>query len=84
MHTPQSTIHRSAKRRIPTIPEALENFGALPDSANVRLPVVCLLFACSSATVWRRVKTAKIPAPKKFGKNLTAWNVGQLREALNK
>ena len=33
-----------------------ENFDALPDSAHVRLPVVVGLFACSAATVWRRVK----------------------------
>lgn len=38
------------------IPAALRNFDALPDSANVRLPVVAALFACSTVTVWRRVK----------------------------
>jgi predicted DNA-binding transcriptional regulator AlpA len=41
------------------------------------------LYACSAATVWRRVKEGKIPKPKKFGEKLTAWNVGELRRALS-
>ncbi|MFM8330885.1 MAG: helix-turn-helix transcriptional regulator [Candidatus Methylumidiphilus sp.] len=60
----------------------MKNFDALPDSANVRQPVVKALFACSDATVWRRVKTGLIPKPQKHG-SITAWNVGALRAALN-
>ena len=33
-----------------SIPPALANFDTLPDAANVRLPVVAALFACSPAT----------------------------------
>ena len=66
------------------IPYALANFDSLPDSANVRLPVVSALFACSDATVWRRVKDLRIPAPRKLSDNVTAWNVGELRYALAK
>lgn len=64
-----------------TIPNALQNFDLLPDSANVRQPVVEALFGCSSATVWRRVKDGRIPTPRKL-ERVTAWNVGQLRRAL--
>lgn len=63
--------------------DALKNFDSLPDSASVRQPVVEALFACSSTTVWRRVKAGLIPEPKKFGPRHTAWNVGELRAALN-
>ena len=65
------------------IPDALRNFDALPDSANVRLPVVAALFACSTVTVWRRVKKGTLPAGRKLSEGVTAWNVGQLRKALN-
>ncbi len=64
------------------IPDALRNFDSLPDSANVRQPVVQGLFGCSSATVWRNVKKGIIPAPRKLSERVTAWNVGDLRKAL--
>jgi predicted DNA-binding transcriptional regulator AlpA len=63
------------------VPDALRDFDSLPDSAHVRLPVVQMLFACSSNTVWRRVKSGALPAPKKFSQRITAWNVGALRAA---
>ena len=65
------------------IPDALRNFDALPDSANVRLPVVCVLFGISAATAWRWVKKCALPAPRKLSEGVTAWNVGELRRALN-
>ena len=39
-----------------TVPSALQHFDSLPNAAHVRQPVVEALFACSSATIWRRVK----------------------------
>lgn len=66
-----------------TIPDSLRNFDALPASAYVRLPVVTGVFACSPATVWRRVKKRTLPAPRKLSEGVTAWNVGQIRQALN-
>ena len=73
-----------ADRTAPSaIPEALANFDSLPDSANVRQPVVQGLWGCSSATVWRLVKKGIIPAPKKLSERVTAWNVGDLRKALS-
>ncbi len=61
---------------------ALETYKAAPDEAFVRQPVVEALFACSSATVWRRVKSGLIPAPVKLSERSTAWRVGDLRAAL--
>ena len=66
------------------IPDALKNFDSLPDSANVRLPIVAALVGCSSATVWRMVKRGTLPAPRKLSERVTAWNVGELRKALTK
>lgn len=63
--------------------EILKNFDNLPDAARVRLPVVCLLWAASPATVWRRVKAGSLPAPRKDGR-ITYWLAGELRAALRK
>lgn len=65
-----------------TLPDALRNFDSLPDSANVRQPVVQALVGCSAATVWRMVKRGTLPKPRKLSERLTAWNVGELRKAL--
>lgn len=64
------------------LPDSLINFDSLPDSANVRQPVVEALFACSGATIWRLVKRGTLK-PKKFSDRVTAFNVGDLRAALN-
>ena len=64
------------------LPDALKNFDSLPDSANVRQPVVQALVGCSSATVWRMVKRGTLPAPRKLSERISAWNVGDLRKAL--
>lgn len=61
---------------------ALADFDNLPNAAHVRLPVVQALYACSDETVRRRVKVGQIPAPRKLGPRVTAWNVGDLRRAL--
>lgn len=72
----------NTKRATPGCPDSLRNFDSLPDSANVRLPVVAALFACSGVTVWRRVRAGTLPKPRKLGTRVTAWNVGELRQAL--
>lgn len=66
----------------PQSQSALTDFDNLPDAAHVRLPVVCSLYACSDETIRRRVKAGHIPAPRKLGPRVTAWNVGDLRRAL--
>ncbi|MEP6605180.1 MAG: AlpA family phage regulatory protein [Nitrosospira sp.] len=65
-----------------SIPQALVNFDLLPDSANVRLPVVMGLYGISAASVWRGVKAGRIPKPRKLSTRTTTWNVGQLRRGL--
>lgn len=62
----------------------LPDFATLSDSAHVRLPILKELFACSSATIWRWSKESRIPAPKKLGPRVSAWNVGELRQAMAK
>jgi predicted DNA-binding transcriptional regulator AlpA len=64
------------------ITPALTKFDSLPDSAHVRLNEVTQLFGCSRASVWRWTKANKLPAPKRFGNRVSAWNVGDLRIAL--
>lgn len=65
-----------------TIPRALVEFPYMPDDGYIRLSTVTSLFACSPATVWRRVKKGTLPAPRKLSEGITAWNVGQIRRAL--
>lgn len=76
-------MQANARRTGESIPDALRNFDSLPDSANVRLPIVQALFACSAATVWRRVAARTLPAPRKLSERVTAWQVGELRRILN-
>ena len=64
------------------IPDALVNFDQLPDSAYVRLPVMCGLYGVSSASIWRGVKKLTIPTPIKLTERTTAWNVGLIRKSL--
>lgn len=66
----------------PSLPDALRNFDSLPDSASVRLPVVCGLLSRSPASIWRDVKAGRLPAPYKNGPRCTVWRVGSLREHL--
>jgi len=65
------------------VPEALKNFDSLPDSANVRVSVVAALAGYSQATVWRKAKAGKLPAPRRVSDRVTVWNVGELRASLN-
>lgn len=66
------------------IADSLRHFDALPDSANVRQPVVQALFSISPATVWRWVDSGSLPKPRKHGERVTAWNVGELRAVLHR
>ena len=78
---PASTqVNRPVKTRRS---DQLPDFDTLPDSGFVRLPSLEKIFACSRATIWRRVKEAKLPAPKKLGPRMVAWNVGEIRCAIS-
>ena len=67
----------------PAIPHELEHFDSLPDSAHVRLPIVRALYGASASTIWRNAKAGAIPEPRKLTPAISAWNVGELRAALN-
>lgn len=62
--------------------EALAKFDALPESAFVRVGVVAALYSVTTVSIWAWAKRGLIPAPRKIGPNVTAWNVGELRRAL--
>lgn len=62
--------------------EFFSDFDSLPNTANVRLPVVMGLYGISAATVWRNIKNGNIPKPRKLTSRTTVFNVGELREAL--
>lgn len=66
----------------PAIPSALKLFDELPDSAHVPIEVVCVLFGCSPATIWRRVRSGQLVSPVRLGMRTTRWKVGDLRRAL--
>jgi predicted DNA-binding transcriptional regulator AlpA len=71
-----------SKKEPPSIPSALHNFDLLPNSGHVKQSVVEALFACSAATLWRRVKSGDIPKPHRLSVRSNGWNVGQLRKKL--
>lgn len=60
---------------------ALKNFDQLPDSSQVRLPVVKALLGVSAATVWRLVKTQQLKTYK-LTERTTTFNVGELKKFL--
>jgi predicted DNA-binding transcriptional regulator AlpA len=62
-------------------PPAFLAFDHLPDSAQVRLPVVAALNGVSAVTVWRWSKTGSLPRPIRRG-GVTTWNVGELRRTM--
>jgi predicted DNA-binding transcriptional regulator AlpA len=63
------------------LPE-LENFDRLPDAGYVKQRVVQALFACSAATLWRRIRDGQIPSPARLAARSNGWHVGSLRKAL--
>lgn len=65
-----------------SIPRALSNFDALPDSAFVNVATVAALLGCSTNTVWRRAKAGTLPAPVKISEMSTRWRVGAIRAHL--
>jgi predicted DNA-binding transcriptional regulator AlpA len=74
---------KRAEAKKVAVDDLLKRFGSLPDEAHVRLPVVMALYACSAASVWRYVKNGTLPATRKFGSRVTAFNVGELRANLS-
>lgn len=59
----------------------LQNFDQLPDSAQVRLPIVKALLSVSGATVWRLVKAGKLKTYK-LTERTTTFNAGEIKQFL--
>lgn len=79
----QKAARRAARER--NTRDAIQSFNALPDSAGVRLPVVCAVFGISAATVWRWTREGLLPEPRRLVRaRATRWPVGALRELLNR
>jgi hypothetical protein len=75
------TKRKAPAKQPKALPEQLENFDRLPDSAYVREPVVCLLYDISRMTVRRWSETGRLPAAEKLGPGVRAYSVGALRAA---
>lgn len=81
--TPNKDRDMPTRSKLSDVRDVLSLFDSLPDSAQVRQPVVEALFGISHATVWRRVGNGSLPKPRKFGPRTTTWAVGELRAVLN-
>lgn len=62
----------------------LQNLDHAPDCSYVAARTLAAWLGVSQVTIWRWVKSKRLPAPKKLGENCTRFNVGQVREALAK
>lgn len=60
----------------------LQIFDQMPNSARVRLPIVCQVLGVSKATIWRMTADGRLSRPTKLG-GTTGWLVGDVRSALN-
>ncbi len=76
----QSANHPAFQAANP-INSALQNFDQLPDSAQVRLPIVKALLSVSGATVWRLVKAGKLKTYK-LTERTTTFNAGEIKQFL--
>jgi predicted DNA-binding transcriptional regulator AlpA len=69
-------------KRTPDLAERLRQFDALPCSAYVRIGTVSALFGVAPSTVYRWTDEGRLPKPRRYGPNVTSWNVGQLRAVM--
>jgi hypothetical protein len=65
-----------------TIRDRVASFGALPDDALVDPHTVAALYACSIATLKRRVRAGLLPAPIVVTVNTHRYRAGDIRRAL--
>jgi predicted DNA-binding transcriptional regulator AlpA len=61
---------------------ASPSFSDLPDEAYVRVDTVATLYSVTPVSIWRWSRAGSIPKPRKLSPQVTAWNVGELRQAL--
>lgn len=60
----------------------IQSLDHMPNCGFVATRTVASWLGVSQVTVWRWVKTGRLPAPKKLGANTTRFNVGEVRSAL--
>ena len=63
---------------------SLAFFDSLPADANIRLPVMLCLYACSRATLYRHIQKGLAPKPHRLGLRTSVWQVGEVRASLQK
>ena len=56
----------------------------LPEEGFIRLPQVLSLFGVKKSKIWAMVKDEQFPAPKKFGKKTSIWDVREIREVMDR
>ena len=81
--TPAEAMANAASRDA-AVRDAIANFDRLPDDAHLRAAAVALLLGIAIPTLWRwsREGRGRLPKSRKIGPNVTAWRVGDLRQAL--
>lgn len=82
MKSPPQFPTTAAAKIDPVTQFALSNFDNLPDDAFVSQPVLTGLGLGSRTTIWRGVKSARLPAPVKVSDRRVAWHVGAIRKHL--
>ena len=60
----------------------IQSLDHMPACGFFAARTVASWLGVSQVTVWRWVKTGRLPAPKKLGANTTRFNVGEVRSAL--
>ncbi len=60
----------------------IPNLDNMPDCGYVAARSLAAWLGVSQVTIWRWVKSGRLPAPKKLGANTTRFNVGEIRGAL--
>lgn len=69
-----------------TLSISIQNFEKLPDSANIRMADLLVLFAMSESSIRRRIKAGTFPEANPKDENsatrIAAYNVGKVRQAL--
>lgn len=83
-HAKANLVPTKPKRSAGRAFNELHDFDSLPDSALVRQRTVEALFSICDVSVWRWVKSGRLPAPVKLSCRVNGYNVGEVRTALAK
>jgi predicted DNA-binding transcriptional regulator AlpA len=62
--------------------DLVADFDSKPDSALVNDKTVAALLDVHRNSVWRLVRSGKLPAPVRVAEQTTRWRVGDLRKAI--